>query len=212
MEDLEILIKGIRALAREAKAGASKGKVEAVVESFDWEKWHEDMRDALETPFSDVVFEQAERLAESLGKTFDRDDPFMRRRMTNYVGNLIKELDATTKADVSSLIQRELEETEGMTALELGDKIADSVRQKFTDYADWRADRIARTETANAYNMGTLLLGKQSGIAKVLVSDGDEDEECSQANGQIWDLDYAMDHLTAHPNCERAFSLVENEG
>jgi hypothetical protein len=212
VEDLELLLKGIRQMAREAKAGGKvpAGRVRAVVESFDWDKWHEDARDALEEPFSDVVFEQAERVAESLGRTFDRDDPMMRRRMTGYVGSLIKDLDKTSKNDVIDLIQRELEDTEGMTALELGDKIADSVRQKFTDYADWRADRIARTETANAYNMGTLLTGEQAGIRKVLVSDGDEDEECSRANGQVWTLDYAMQNLTAHPNCERAFSLLED--
>ena len=215
MNDLEAVLTGIRALAREVKAGRkpSGGAVRAVVESFPWDAWHVDMRDAVEKPFSDVVFEQAERVAESLGKTFDRDDPMTKRRMTGYVGQLIKDLDATTKKEVVDLIQRGLEDldSEAMTPGSLGDAIGDLVRDKFAGYADWRADRIARTETANAYNMGTLFVGAQTGIQRVLVSDGDQDDECAKADGQIWTLDYAMDNLTAHPNCERAFSLLEND-
>jgi hypothetical protein len=213
--DLETLIKGIRAMAREAKAGRrpTTAGITAVVEQFPWDDWHADMRDALEKPFSDVVYEQAERVAESLGKTFDRDDPFTKRRLTNYVGNLIKDLDATTKTEVVDLIRRGLDDqaNQELSPAQLGDAIGDLVRDKFAGYADWRADRIARTETANAYNMGTLLLGQQSNIQRVLVSDGDQDDECAAADGQVWTLEYAMSHLTAHPNCERAFSLLEND-
>jgi hypothetical protein len=201
------LLAQIKTMKWEAKANVS-----AIVDSFDWGEWHSDMRDAIEKPFSDVVLEQAERAAELVGDAFDRDDPFVRRTTTEYVGKLIKQLDKTTKSEVSDLIRRELEAGTQGSPLELGDKIAAAVRRKFADYADWRADRIARTETANAYNMGSLLAWQAAGVTHVLVSDGDQDAECAAADGQIWTLGRAMANLTAHPNCERAFSPLDGDG
>jgi len=204
---LSALLAQIKSMKWEAKANVS-----AIVDSFDWGEWHSDMRDAIEKPFSDVVLEQAERAAELVGDAFDRDDPFVRRTTTEYVGKLIKQLDKTTKSEVSDLIRRELEAGTQGSPLELGDKIAAAVRRKFADYADWRADRIARTETANAYNMGSLLAWQAAGVTHVLVSDGDQDAECAAADGQIWTLGRAMANLTAHPNCERAFSPLDGDG
>jgi hypothetical protein len=53
------------------------------------------------------------------------------------------------------------------SSLELGDLIADKVREKFDAYADWRADRIARTETANAYNYGRRVRLSEAGVTEV---------------------------------------------
>jgi hypothetical protein len=44
------------------------------------------------------------------------------------------------------------------------------------------------------------------GVKEVEVLDGDDDEECASANGQIWTLEEASDNPLGHPNCTRAFA------
>lgn len=215
--DLTDWLVELKKMTAEAKAkGPSSARVTAVVEQFPWDEWHQDMRDALEKPFTDVVTEQAERQAALMGNAFDAGDSRVQARAKAYVGRLIKDLDETTKDEVSTLIRSTLDtalgrDGGGLTPAQLGDLIGDAVKEKFDGYADWRADRIARTEIANAYNMGTLMAGEQAGVSRVRVLDGDQDDECREANGQVWTLDYAMSHLTAHPNCERDFEFLEGE-
>jgi hypothetical protein len=207
------LLSLIRRIKSEAKAGRLPvAKIKKIVDAFDWESWHKDSREALEAPLTDVAMEQAERTARTLGLAFDRDDPFVREQMTGYVGALITDLDKTTRQEVADLIRRAVEDPDAASSpAALGDAIGSMLRDKFDGYADWRADRIARTETANLYNVGTVLASRQAGVTRVRVLDGDQDEECAAADGQVWDLDYALAHPTAHPNCTRAFVPVENE-
>ncbi len=74
-------------------------------------------------------------------------------------------------------------------------------------FGEWRAEMIARSELGLCQNAGILAGYKAKDIKQVRVHDGtDFDPICRQANGQIWDLDYALDHLLAHPNCTRSFS------
>ena len=204
----------LAALFIEMKAGAGKVPVRSirrVVESFDWAGWSAEMADLLDGPLRDILNEQAERTAELYGETFDPADPFVKRFFSEYVGDRIKQLDATTKEEVSDLIRTVVDENGAESATALGDLIRDRVREKFEGYADWRADRIARTETAQLYNVGTVLAARQMGFTHVEVSDGDEDEDCAAANGQIWTLAQALANPTAHPNCERSFAPIEHE-
>jgi hypothetical protein len=85
----------------------------------------------------------------------------------------------------------------------------DQLRQSIVEnyaFSDNRAWTIARTETAFAYNTGSLGHAQVRGASKVKVFDGDHDEECTEADGQVWTIGYAMSNLIQHPNCVRSFS------
>src|SRR3990167_578265 len=71
-------------------------------------------------------------------------------RVTNHLELLGKGIENTTIADVRRVITAQLEAGASHATMraELG--------KLFDDYADWRLDRIARTETAAAYNLGSL--------------------------------------------------------
>lgn len=71
-----------------------------------------------------------------------------------------------------------------------------------------RAEMIARTETAIAQNKGQTDAMRAAGVDRVYVYDGDEDDECQEADGSIWTIDHAAANPTSHPNCVRAFSAV----
>jgi hypothetical protein len=179
----------------------------ALIDAFDWASYHEDLKGEFAAIFGNIVDLQGQRGADRAGGSWNNDDAFVQRSLTTYVGDRIVELDKTTKTDVGDLIRGLLESDEGAgTTIELGDAIAEKVQEKFAGYEDWRADRIARTETSVAYNFGNIFGYRQAGVEEVEVSDGDGDEECAAANGQTWTLEEALANPVAHPNCERDFS------
>ncbi len=67
-------------------------------------------------------------------------------------------------------------------------------------FGEDRALMIARTEVAIAQNRGHAATFRELGIERVLVSDGDEDEECAVANGDEWTIEEAEAEPIAHPN------------
>ena len=72
---------------------------------------------------------------------------------------------------------------------------------------------LIRTKSANAYNAGSMNRYVDQGVSRVRVFDGvQDDEECAEANGQVWSLRYAMNHVIAHPNCRRAFAPEPGDG
>jgi hypothetical protein len=177
-----------------------------LVDKFDWASYNDSLMEDLNGNFRAIVKIQGQRAAVRAGlDKFTYDDPFVEKTLTTYVGERITQLDETTRGDVSLLVRNAVEAGTG-SATELGDKIADLVREKFDGYADWRADRIARTETGIGYNIGNVLGYREAGVEKVRVIDGDQDEECAKANGQVWTLAEALANPLAHPNCERDFA------
>jgi hypothetical protein len=180
-----------------------------MVDSFDWEAWREETEPIIAESFGSMLKDSARKRSREIGITFNEEDPFLQRRLTTYVGTRITELEGTTKDRVTEVIRNAFANGEGLSLPELGATIADSVRETFDGYEDWRADRIARSETAIAYNTGDLLAWMQAGVRFVEVQDGTEnDEPCRQANGQIWPIEYALDNPIEHPNCERSFTPV----
>jgi len=90
------------------------------------------------------------------------------------------------------------------TRAQVVDVINQGIRNKDYEYV-----RIARTETASIQNKAAINRYEINGIKKVLVHDGhDFDAACAAADGQIWTLEYAMNHELEHPNCTRSFSPV----
>ena len=78
--------------------------------------------------------------------------------------------------------------------------------------SDWRSELIARTETAYAAANGDIAGFRDTGVEYVEISDGtDFDQECADADGQVWSLDeYEADPLQ-HPQCGRSASAISTD-
>lgn len=122
-----------------------------------------------------------------------------------YGGSLITRLDDSTRDMIRATIQSSVKEQE--TFVELKQRLLDNYA-----FSEKRAETIARTESAIAYNVGAVQCWRESGLVEsVYVVDGDFDEECQAANGQTWTLEEAEDNPIEHPNCVREFYPVYNE-
>lgn len=186
--------------------------VDHLLATFDWDSWTPKLKAIVTPAFTSIAIAQAERAADDLEGEFDPDDPFVTRHFTAYLGARITQLDETTRDLITEELHTALEEgkSESMTdlAARLFAKVNDSAA-----FSPSRALMIARTETANAYNTGAIMAYRQNDIEKVEVSDGDGDEDCEEADGQVWTLDEALAEPTAHPNCVRSFApVVGDEG
>lgn len=112
------------------------------------------------------------------------------------------QIDSTTADAVRKAV--DASNAAGKTPAQLGDRI-----RALDVFRGNRAVTIGRTESAMAYNTGTTLAYRQSGMVNaVQVSDGDSDAECADADGAIWSLDDAAANPLQHPRCVRSFSPV----
>ena len=135
------------------------------------------------------------------GISFDLSNPRIKDTIDGLAKRIVGVAD-TTREDVKRWV--EIGTEEGLSV----DKIAEQIRSKAADISPARALTIARTETATAHSLGSLLAYGDAGVSKVEVLDGDEDEDCAAANGQIWSIEKAEAEPIAHPNCTRAFAPV----
>lgn len=182
-------------------------ELKRLTESFEWDTWNAKIEAAIDEGYRLVALAQAEAEAATHDLEFNAKDPFVDRWFTRYLGERITQIDETTRDVVREELQAALEDGTADSVQELGDRLR-GVTADSAAFSPARALTIARTETANAYNTGALLTYRQNDIEQVEVSDGDEDEECAEADGAIWDLDEAFANPTAHPNCVRSFAPV----
>ena len=134
---------------------------------------------------------------------------------------LVTQVDEASKELIRNLVARQMEA--GVTVQNL----ASDILSEFHGFADYRAERIARTETAFAFNHGAVARYRQAEIEYVRVMDGpgclpdghqdgapaaDPDvrgvQEGAEADGQVWSLDEAEAYPVGHPNCVRAFAPI----
>jgi hypothetical protein len=181
-----------------------------LLDSFDWDSWNSELREIIEEGYRAVALDQAAREADAHDLEFSPKDPFVERWFTRYLGERITQIDETTRDTLRDELQAAFADGKAQSATELAGNLRDAVSDSAA-LSPSRALTIARTETAIGYNHGALLAYGQNGIERVEVSDGDGDEECAEADGQIWTLEHAMDDPVAHPNCVRSFSPVVEE-
>ena len=76
----------------------------------------------------------------------------------------------------------------------------------------YRAQLIARTETAYAQNLSALQTYKQSDVwVGVVITDGDDDPICGPVNGlRVTYAEYEAIGMLGHPNCTRAAAPVNS--
>jgi len=175
------------------------------LKTFDWERWNASLGKDLWQPYRDLVVTSGQAAATALGAVLDLKDPMLAKFMTTYVLERATQLNATTKADLTDLIQRAL--AEGDTK-DLSERVLASMREKFSGYEAWRAEHIARAETAIGFNQANVLGFSQAGVTEVEVVDGMGDDACAEADGQTWTLRESLADPIAHPNCVRSFVPV----
>jgi hypothetical protein len=77
------------------------------------------------------------------------------------------------------------------------------VKGVYEEYKTWQGERIARTEAAVTFNRSSAALMRDAAVTEVDILDGDEDEDCADANGSRWPLDEYEANPIGHPNCTR---------
>jgi HK97 family phage portal protein len=139
----------------------------------------------------------------SVGVSFAIDaSPEALRAVNAQLVGLAEALQGTTIDDVTKVIVDDL-----AAGVEYG-VLQDDLGALFDGYADWRVDRIARTEVTRAYNTGSIGQYRDGGVSQVYVTDGDGDEPCAAADGQTWTLEQAESDPISHPNCTRSFDPI----
>lgn len=126
----------------------------------------------------------------------------------------LRDMDEQNRNDITKIIRDGLAEGKptGQKESGKGTYPKGSIARELQDYFTERkshASMVARTEIARIQNISGMERYQARGIKQVEVLDGNGEAscpECDEANGQIWDLDYAMTHELEHPNCRRAFN------
>ena len=172
------------------------------VDAHDWDA-SKDALEKLSRKYSAGLLKLAyEEAGDTLpGISFDLRNPLVQKTIAG-LATRIRDVADTTRDDVRRWV--EIGTEEGLSV----QKIAEQLRSKAADISPSRALTIARTETATAHSLGSLLYYEEAGIKDVEVLDGDDDEECATADGQIWTLEEARENPIAHPNCTRSFLAV----
>ncbi|TAL42502.1 MAG: phage portal protein, partial [Salinibacterium sp.] len=128
-------------------------------------------------------------------------------RVTSHLDLLGKGIENTTIADVQRVVTSQLQAGSTHEAMRT------ALGELFDGYEDWRVDRIARTETAAAYNLGGLGQYRTAGVELVTVVDGDADEVCASWNGREHvPLEEAEGAPLGHPNAVMAGTQIEALG
>lgn len=120
------------------------------------------------------------------------------------------------RSSIFDIIQKGLGEGKatGITESGIGTYPRGSIAADLQGYFDQRkshASMIARSETGRILNIGSLERFIAAGVRRVKVFDNEGPHSCDAcrtANGQEWDIEYAMENELEHNNCVRAFGPV----
>jgi hypothetical protein len=113
------------------------------------------------------------------------DDEDLQQWARENAGALVRDVDATTRKQLSTFLAAELRAGRG------ADEISVNLRKHFAAFSDWRADLIAREETKRYYNAGTLFAAQAAGSDQVQALDaqaGPTDAECERRNGRVFSI------------------------
>ena len=164
-----------------------------------------DISRILTTAFSEGYHSSAAALAASRGAAavLSEAQDAAAAYADDRAGSLITDIDETTEERVQGVIA---------SAVQAGESDKDVADRLENLFGEDRADLIARNEMATAWNTGVVRALKDAGEEYVYVFDGeDDDEECRNANGEIWTLEEAEANPLAHVNCQREFRPCTEE-
>jgi HK97 family phage portal protein len=137
---------------------------------------------------------------------FELTDPIVTAALESAAYQ-VKKITDTTMEEIRNVLKYGNENGWSVDQLVRGDDNQPGLRDIVEETYKDRASVIARTELGEAQNNATAARYGAAGVELVEILDNgstDDDEECKQANGQIWTLDYFSNHVLEHPNCTRA--------
>lgn len=123
----------------------------------------------------------------------------------DHLADAAAKIAETTRTEVRDYIARQIES--GITDRK---EIARRVRDHFSDFPNWKTDRIVRTEVRDVYNVATLLAAQSAGIEAVQAVDAqnslDTDQDCKDRDGKLF---HVLDALKEdeHPNGTLAWRI-----
>lgn len=135
--------------------------------------------------------------------SFDLENPRAVDWLNNHAAEMVTSVVGTTKDKISTLVTNAMDEGLSVT------RLPDLIQTIVPDFADWESERIARTETINAFSQGTLEGYKQSDVVDKKYWIPDE-AACPICEGNAEDGEIGLDEEfssgvdapVAHPNCE----------
>ena len=129
--------------------------------------------------------------------------------LRDHVAQFASKVAETTRTEVRDFIARQI--SEGVTDRK---EIAQNAREHFSDWPDWKSDRLARTEVRDVYNAATLMAARQAGVKQVQAIDAlvqtSSDPDCRARNGRIFKVEDAFNE-TEHPNGTLGWRIVPVE-
>ncbi len=132
------------------------------------------------------------------------------KRVRSLIGVNVTSITDTLRQILRNRVEEAIAQGLSIEQLVAGTDTVGGLRELFGS----RAQTIALTETATAYNATSLLGYRDSGLVEeVEVFDGPEcgwteHDDPDLADGSTRTLDEANDYPIAHPNCQRAFGPV----
>jgi SPP1 gp7 family putative phage head morphogenesis protein len=178
----------------------------AALDKYNWDGLADDLEGAMLDVYPDILrlayLEQGKKLPVAVA--FDLRNPRVRDTI-KQLGGRIRGVSDTMRDNVQRIVGHGTDTGQSIA------EIAKGLREYGVTDSRSRSEMLARTESATAYNRGATLAYRDAGIERVRVMDGDEDEACAAADGQIWTVDEAEENPIAHPNCTRAFIPVVGE-
>ena len=161
------------------------------------------MMSALEPLVEQLASEVAGETAKTVKKPAKADSVLERilAFVRAKVAERVTQINATTREKVQQAVAAGIEQ--GLGPRELGELLQESAA-----FDEYRAEMIARTETAYAYNDSAIQSYRALDVEKVTVIDGDTDDQCAPVNGATWTTDEALSNPIGHPNCTRDFIPV----
>lgn len=133
------------------------------------------------------------------GDNFSMDNPDVRSWIDQQGARLVRSVGGTVRRDLRTFLKNELAKNKDPR------QIARAIRSHFREFPGWKSDRVARTETRDAYNGASLLGYRAANVSLVQAFDaaggfsGETDPECLERNGKVFTIDEAM-REDEHPN------------
>lgn len=187
----------------------SESIIERAIAILTAKRWRDRIARISEPPLRSSITLGAVGAAETLGVAVSFAIPASEAALQLLTGHLERlgvGIQNATIADVKRVLEA------GLRAGASSAELRASLGELFDGYEDWRLDRIARTETTAAYNLGSLGQYRDAGVQLVTVVDGDGDEICAPWNGREHvPLAEAEGAPLGHPNCTRTW-IPETEG
>lgn len=158
--------------------------------------------------FRSVMNRAALLSTKGLEGSWDADSPEAHDWLVAHVQSTINNVRNTINNNLAGATQRIIEENEGITAPEL----AAAIRAHFSDFPQWEANRLARTEIRDLWNGAKLMAAASMGVSQVQARDGQRgptDEECEERDGEVFQISDALD-VHEHPNGTLEWKLLSS--